>query len=132
MTIDLSLVKLAMGNRTLSAIGYLPFFFPLPLFLAKEDEFAQFHGKQSLVLLLALITTWFLIWLSGLIFGGILGHIFIVGIFFKVVNWLIKNIIGNLASIGYIILVIIGMVNAGQGKYWEIPGISLIVRKIRI
>lgn len=121
-----------MENKTLAAIGYLPFFFPLPLYLGREDEFSQFHGRQSLALLISLIAIWILIWFIGLIFSGILGHIFIVGIFFKVVNWLIRYIVGSCVSIIYIILVILGMVNALQGRRWEIPVVSIIARRIRI
>jgi len=121
-----------MENRTLSAIGYLPFFFPLPLYLARDDEFSQFHGKQSLVLLVAFIIIWFLIWLISLIFGGILGNIFLVGIFFRVITWIIKNIFGSAVSIVYVILIIFGMINAWQGRYWEIPVISIISRRIKI
>lgn len=121
-----------MENKSLSAIGYLPFFFFLPLYFGKDDEFSQFHGRQSLALLISLIAIWLLIWLIGLIFGGILGHIFIVGIFFKIINWLIKNIVGSLVSIIYIILVILGMVNALQGRCWEIPVVAIIARRLKI
>jgi uncharacterized membrane protein len=121
-----------MENRTLAAIGYLPFFFPLPLYLGKDDEFSRFHGRQSLALLIALIAIWIVIWFLDLILGGILGHIFIVGIFFKIINWIIKNLFGGFVSLLYVFLVILGIANALQGKYWEVPVISAIARRIRV
>ena len=110
--------KSAENNRISAAIGYIPFLFFIPIFTSREDDFAQFHGKQSLVLFCAFIITWIALWLINLIFSGILGHILIIGFIFKGIAWLIHNVIGAIVSFSYLVLVILGIINAASGNYW--------------
>uniref|UniRef100_A0A7C6EE67 DUF4870 domain-containing protein n=1 Tax=candidate division WOR-3 bacterium TaxID=2052148 RepID=A0A7C6EE67_UNCW3 len=118
--------------RMLSAIGYIPFLFFIPLFANREDEYAQFHAKQSLVLFCVLILAWIAIWLVDLIFGGILGRIFILGFLFKGMAWLIHNILGTILSLGYLVLVILGIINASSGNFWRIPIIGAYAERLKI
>lgn len=119
-------------NRILSAIGYIPFLCFLPIYIAREDEFAQFHGKQSLVLFILYILISLALWLISRIFGGILGHVIIIGFIFKVIGWLLYNVFGVILGIIYIILIILGFIYALSGHRWEIPIISSLSQKLNI
>lgn len=122
----------AEANRVTAALGYVPFLFFIPIFANREDEFAQFHGKQSLVLFCALIILWIAIWLICLIFRGILGNIFIIGFLFKTLAWLIHNVIGTIISLGYLVLMVLGIINAASGNYWRIPIIGAYAERLKI
>lgn len=122
----------AEANRVTAALGYVPFLFFIPIFANREDEFAQFHGKQSLVLFCALIILWIAIWLIYLIFRGILGNIFIIGFLFKTLAWLIHNVIGTIISLGYLVLMVLGIINAASGNYWRIPIIGAYAERLKI
>lgn len=128
----LELKESPTANRASAAIGYLPFLFFIPIFVNREDKFAQFHGKQSLVLFCVLILVWIGIWVIDLIFGGILGRIFIIGFLFKAVAWLIHHIIGTIISLGYLVLVILGIIHASSGNQWRIPIIGVYADRLKI
>jgi uncharacterized membrane protein len=96
-------------DRFLAAIGYLGILCLVPLLLKKDSPFAQHHGKQGLVLLI----TWLVLWIGNVI--PILGQIV----------WM-------LGSIALIIVMIIGIVNALQGKMWEMPVLGGYAKKIKL
>ncbi len=85
-------------EKFIAAIGYMGILCLVPLLFERKSSFAQHHGKQGLVLLLA----WLLLWVGNII--PILGQ----------VVWV-------LGSLVLIILVILGMINAFSGKEWEMP-----------
>lgn len=128
----MQLSRTTANNRVAAAIGYIPFLFFIPIFARREDEFAQFHGKQSLILFGVFIIAWIAIWFLSLIFNGILSHIIIIGFLFKALAWLIHNLVGTVISIGYIVLAILGIIKASAGKYWRIPVISAYSERIKI
>lgn len=119
-------------NKALAAIGYIPFLCFIPIFAARDDEYAQFHGKQSLVLLIAYIIISLALWLISVIFGGIFGHIPLIGFVFKVAAWIAHNFVGTILGIGYFILIIVSIVFATTGKDWHIPVISTYAKNLRI
>lgn len=85
-------------NKLIAALSYLGLLCLIPLLAKKDSKFAQEHGKQGLVLVIA----WVVIWVVGVI--PILG--WIVGFF------------------GSIILLIVNLIALGKtlmGGFWEIP-----------
>ncbi len=86
------------SEKFMSAIGYLGILCLVPLLLERKSTFAQHHGKQGLVLLIA----WMILWIGNII--PILGQ----------VVWV-------LGSVAFIILIILGMINAFAGRLWEMP-----------
>ncbi|MEO0092501.1 MAG: hypothetical protein ABIK61_07315 [candidate division WOR-3 bacterium] len=120
------------STRILTAIGYLPFFCFLPIYLCRDDEFAQQHGKQSLVLLIIYIILWLGIWLINVMFRGILGHILIIGVLFNALGWIVYHIIGSVLSFAYLVIIIVGMITAGLGNPWEIPIISTYAKNLKL
>ncbi|MFH1226107.1 MAG: DUF4870 domain-containing protein [bacterium] len=93
-------------NKIVAAIGYIFILCLLPLLGKKDSEFAQFHAKQGLVLVIC----WFIIWVVGAVIWPILA-------------------IGNIALL---VLSIMGIVNALAGKYWEMPFLGKYAKKIKL
>lgn len=96
-------------DRLIAAIGYLGILCLVPLLLKKNSAFAQHHGKQGLVLLLA----WVVLWIGNII--PVLGQI-----------------VWFLGSIALLVLVILGMVNALQGKMWEMPFFGSFAKQLKL
>jgi uncharacterized membrane protein len=117
-------------NRILAAVGYIPFLCFLPIFANKGDDFARFHGKQSLVLLAGMIGCWVLIWLLDVILGGILSHIFLIGVIFKVMNWVVHYGVGGVVSLSYFVAIIYGAVQALAGRMHPIPLAGILARQL--
>lgn len=82
-------------NKVMAVLAYIGPLFLIPLFAAKESKFARFHTNQGLVLFLA-----------GLI-GGVASGII----------WILAPVV----SIASLVLTILGIVNAVQGKAKELP-----------
>jgi len=119
-------------NKVLAAIGYLPFLCFIPIYTAREDEFAQFHGKQSLILLITYIVVSLGLWLINLILGGIFGHVPLIGFVFRAIGWVAHNLVGTILAIIYVIIIIIGIIFALAENKWEIPIISAYAKNLRI
>jgi len=97
------------NNKTIAAIGYIGILCLLPLFMKKESKFAQFHGKQALVLFAIEVIiyfinryTYYLWWLTGLI------------------------------SAVLFVLSVIGLIQALSGKWWKLPVLGDIAAKIKL
>jgi uncharacterized membrane protein len=96
-------------GKVIAAIGYIGILCLIPLLAKKESKFAQFHGKQGLVLFIC----WIIIWIVGII---------------PFLGWLIAF----LGSIVLLILSILGIVQALSGKYWKIPFLGEYAEKIKL
>ncbi len=126
------LEKPAQEFAVLAAIGYLPILFFVPLLVGRPDDFARFHGKQSLVLFLAFIAVWIAIWILDLVFGRVLGSIILLGVIFQGIDWVIHNIVGGLVSLAYIAVMIVGIVQAALGRYWHMPFLGVYAERLRL
>jgi len=98
-----------MNERTLSAIGYIPVLCLIPLLLKKDSPFAQHHGKQGLVILVLWVALW---------------AVYLLPIIGKSL-WV-------LGSVGLLLLVILGMVNAANGIKWEMPVFGKYAKEIKL
>jgi len=96
-------------NKVIAAIGYIGILCLIPLLGKKESKFAQFHGKQGLVLFIS----WIIVWIVGVI---------------PFLGW----ILAFLGSIALLILSILGIVQALSGKYWKIPFLAQYAEKIKL
>ena len=99
-------------NKVMAILAYLWLLVLVPIFAARESKFATFHANQGLILAIAEIAL-------GLV-SLILSWIPILGILISIVCWI--------AGLCLLILAIIGIVNAANGKAKELP----IIGKIRI
>lgn len=96
-------------HRLIAAIGYLGILCLIPLLLAKDSPFAQHHGKQGLVILLA----WIVLWIGNIV---------------PVIGWMAWA----LGSVALFVLVCLGMVNALNGKRWVAPVLGVYAEKIKL
>ena len=93
-------------NKVVAAIGYVSVLCLVPLFVARESKFAQFHGKQGLALFLAAIVI-------------------------AVVRQVLPGLWPILSLLNLVILVlsVIGIVKAVEGKYWDMPILGGLAKK---
>ncbi len=98
-----------LNERLIAAVGYLGVLFLIPLFFKRESQFAQFHGKQGLVLFVA----WAIISLIAII--PVLGWII----------WLVGNIV-------LVVLMIVGILKAYIGELWEMPYLGKYAKRVKI
>ncbi len=86
-------------GRFFAVIAYLSILSLVAIIFKKSNKFAVFHGKQGLILF---------IWEVGALVVSIIP---LFGQLILVVSWLLC-----------FILSVIGMVQAGLGVYWKLPG----------
>lgn len=92
-------------NKVIAALSYLGILVLIPLLAKKESKFAQFHAKQ------------------GLVFLGI----FILGMF---VFWI--PLIGWILWLAAVIFDLIAFIQALMGKYWKVPIVGDLAKKINL
>jgi uncharacterized membrane protein len=90
-------------NKVMALLAYILFF--IPLLAAKDSPFAKFHANQGLILFLTNLGIW--------IISVILDFIPVIGF--------IIGIVAMLAHIGVVILAVIGILNAVNGKSERLP-----------
>lgn len=86
-------------NKTMAIIAYILFFVPL-LTESKDSPFAKFHVKQAIML-----------WIAGL-------AISMASMLIPIIGWFI---IGPFGTIAVVVLAIMGLINATNGKATELP-----------
>ncbi len=89
-------------GKSVAWLSYLGILVIIPILLQKENPYTKFHIKQGLVLLVASI-----VWIVA---SWILAFIPILGTIIALLGWLVL-----------VILAIIGIVNALQGKEAKLP-----------
>ena len=92
-------------NKTIAALGYVWILCLVPLILKRKSPFAQFHAKQGLILFIVEVIGSFIFWIP-------------------VIGWALFLIVG--------ILAIIGIVQALDGKYWQMPILGKFVGKLNL
>ncbi len=97
------------NEKFFAAFGYLNVLCFAPLLLKKESKFAQFHGKQGLVLFILEVA------------ASILKVVPILG-----------DLVFTVAFVVFGILSLIGIVKVLMGEYWEMPVIYEISNRISL
>ncbi len=95
-------------NKIMAVLAYLSWLVLIPLLAAKESKFARFHCNQGLALAIVEIIVW--------IICGILSNIPFIGWLFTIVNAII--------SIACLVLAVLGIYNAANGRAKELPVIG--------
>ncbi len=96
-------------TKVIAAIGYLGILCLVPLLLKKDDKFAQHHGKQGLVLLIAWVALWIVSWIP-------------------ILGWFV----GLFGGVALLILVIMGIMKALAGEMWEMPVLGKYADQIKL
>ncbi len=99
-------------NKVMALLSYIGVLVLVPLLAKKDSKYAQFHAKQGLVLFL------------GEVINGILYLIPGVNFVWFFIGWIV--------SIFFIILSIMGIINAYQGHAKELPVIGGLAPKIKL
>ncbi len=104
-------------NKSLAIVGYIiPILFFIPLVTdAKDSKFAKFHANQQLNLLIVSVAL-------SIVGGPIVS--FILGI--TVVLAILVPLIWLAILVALIVLMVMGIVNASNGKMKELPVIGKI------
>lgn len=92
-------------NSFLAAIGYIWILCFIPLFLKRKSKFAQFHAKQGLILFIVEIVGWLVFWIP---------------------------LIGWLLFLAILVLAIMGIMNALQGVWWEMPYLGKYAKRVNL
>jgi uncharacterized membrane protein len=87
-------------GKTMAIIAYIIFFVPLLMEDMRNNKFVMFHTEQSIVLVIVNVI--------GIILGTI-GSMFCIGVVFYLIN------------LGVFFLVIMGIINAINGKVEPLP-----------
>lgn len=96
-------------GKFFAAIGYLNILCFVPLFLKKENKFAQFHGKQALMLFILEVA------------AGVISIVPAIG-----------DLVSRFAFVVFGILSLIGIVKVLMEEYWEMPVIHEISTRISL
>lgn len=100
------------SNKIMAVLSYLGILVLIPVFAAKNSPFARFHANQGIVLAISEIVINLVI--SVLSDFPAIGRLF--------------TLIGGIADVAFLVFVIIGIINAVNGKAKELP----VIGKIRI
>jgi uncharacterized membrane protein len=100
----------AEKNKIFGILAYLGILFLVPIFAAKDSPFSKYHANQGLTLFLAEIV----IWIGLSVIDKILYFILPSGLGF--VPFLL-----SLVQLGPLVLIVLGIINASQGKCVPLP-----------
>lgn len=96
-------------NKVFGILAYIWILWLVPLLAAKESKFARFHTNEGLVLFLA----WLVVWVG-------LGALSVPLALIPGVNLLLLAL-WPILGLGFLILAVIGVINAAQGKTNHLP-----------
>lgn len=99
------------SNKVMAVLAYIGILVLVPILAAKNSKYARFHANQGLVLFIAEII-----------------YNFVSVIIRAILPLAVVNIILWVISVLFLVLSIIGIVNAATGKAKELP----VIGKIRI
>jgi uncharacterized membrane protein len=110
-----------LAPNVAGALSYLLGFITGIIFLVleKENRFVRFHAAQSITVSVLLV----LIYTGLTILSAILGVIPVVG-------WLVGLLLTFVVGIGSIVLWLLLMLRAFQGREWRVPVAEVWARKI--
>ncbi|OGG49656.1 hypothetical protein A2763_03170 [Candidatus Kaiserbacteria bacterium RIFCSPHIGHO2_01_FULL_54_36] len=94
-------------NTLMAVLAYLGILVVIPLIVAKGDPFVKFHIKQGLVLVIIELAMWALA--------------------MTMLGWQLMPLV-QIVNLGVLILAVIGIVNAVQGKEKELPLVGSFAR----
>ena len=104
------------NNKGMAILAYLSWLVLIPLFAAKNSPFARYHTNQGLVLFLIGLVWGVVTKIATLLLGWIpiLGDV--IGILLGIASFIV--------AIFSIVCLVLGIVNAAQGKAKELPFIG--------
>lgn len=107
--VDPKVVQDIEDNKVIAAIAYLGILCLIPLLLKRDSAYAQFHGKQGLILVIG----WVALHLIGVI---------------PIFGWLLYPI--GLAVL--VVLSLLGIIKSLSGEQWDMPYLGEYAKKLKI
>ena len=107
------------AGKGLAAISYISILFLIPMISMRDNRFAMFHAKQSMVLVISTMVLFL-----GLFILGVLTSWLGIGIILILLAYVVLFV--------YLVFMIIGFVKAFSGEYWRIPKIADWADKVKI
>lgn len=95
--------------------------FLVPLFAARDKRFAMFHTEQAIVLLIVFIPLYIVITIITMIIGQVSGTLACIVSILSFGVWIV-----------YLVLWVIGLISAIQGKAKELPFIGQYGAKLNL
>ena len=108
-------------GKVMAILSYLWILFIIPLLTSKDNKYVMFHTEQGLALFITSIIVWILFIFIDPIFHHILSFYFCGG-----------SLIYLLFRLFILVLVILGIINAAQGKISELPVIGSFGSKFNL
>ncbi len=99
------------GNKLMAVLSYIGILVLVPILAAKDSPFAKYHASQGLNLLIVDVAWCIVSGIVSLIFG-------LIGVTFLSVLW---TIVTWLVGIALFLMMVIGIINAAQGRAKELP-----------
>lgn len=109
-------------GKAMSIIAYLGILVFIPMLTSKQNKYVMYHTEQGLVLFI----TWIVVWIIFIILDPILYHIIPFGYFCG------GSLIYGLVRLGLLVLMIMGIINAAQGKVAPLPVIGQFGEKFNL
>ena len=97
------------NNKVMAVLSYIGILVLIPILAAKESPFARFHANQGLILILCEI----IFAVANMILSSIFAFLGPLVLLWKLV--------AALVNIAFLVLLILGIVNAAQGMAKELP-----------
>ena len=104
------LKKDAEDNKIMGVLAYLGILVLVPILAAKESPFARFHANQGLILLIV-----------ALILSVAIGILSTILAFISLSLAILTGVLSFAVSIGCLVYMIIGIMNAVKGEMKELP-----------
>lgn len=101
------------SNKAMAILSYFGLLVLIPLLAAKNSRFARFHANQGLIMLIAGVV--------GTIAQRVLG---LVLKYIPYIGGVLAGLIGFAISAVLLVLAVLGIINAAQGKAKELPVIG--------
>jgi len=106
-------------GKTMAILAYI--FWIIPLLAARDKKFAMYHTEQAIMLWIAFIVIYIVIWILTFIVGQISSSIACIISILGIIPWL-----------AFLILWIMGLINAAGGKLKELPLIGSYGAKLNL
>lgn len=106
-------------GKTMAILAYIIFI--IPLLAARDKKYAMYHTEQAIMLWIAFIIIYIAIWIITFIVGQISSSIACIISILGIIPWL-----------AYLVLWIMGIINAAGGKLKELPLIGSYGAKLNL
>jgi uncharacterized membrane protein len=106
-------------GKTMAILAYIIWL--IPLLAARDKKFAMYHTEQAIMLWIAFIVIYIAIWILTFIVGQISSSLACIISILGIIPWL-----------AFLVLWIMGLINAAGGKLKELPLIGSYGAKLNL